>query len=313
MRGENGETYAKEKTGPSKERIKRAASFANTRRNNAEFAIAGKATKVFRAAMGNLRDGVTDRYLAGRINAWLYKGVRADQVHQWGERRLEVGDVSLLEGFELNRKLALDDLLPLNLSDCCDVSNSQVQVSMDGFRLRRADKDVPKAATHFRLVSAMLYVDFRKGTYTRDIKEGKLSAVGRKCSDEFVAEHGVAPLNGQIAFWLLGIEFYAMTDKGLVIVRGGALRCMKVVQGNEAAKQQGTEEGEVVVADRETLRPPGGRNGDQSVLLPQVFGEDHDGLPFDLSFNLFGIVLHEADIPDDGAQFGIERRSLYIE
>lgn len=49
------------------------------------------------------------------------------------------------------------------------------------------------------------------------------------------------------------------------------------------------------------------------MLLAHVFGKDDDELPFYPAFDLFGIVLYQADVFDHGAHFGVEGAALYIE
>lgn len=231
-KGDDGQVYVKEKSGPGERRMKKGDEFKNTRRNNAEWKTAARATKTFRLAMNNLMNGVVDRHLTGRITAWLLEGIRSDKVNHWGERRLEMGDPAILEGFEFNRKLSLDDLLPVNVGSSTTLTKSSVLIVMPGFRMRRGNKKIPVKATHFRVVSAMLTIDFRLNTYSRDIKTCEMTAIGRKSGQDFVTEHAIQPKPGQWCFWLMGMEFYQQQGDELILVRGGVMRCMRVIKGN---------------------------------------------------------------------------------
>lgn len=239
VKGEDNETYVKEKSGPRECRMKEGEEFAHSRLCNAEWKQAAQATRTFRLAMGDLKQGVEERRLAGRMNAWFLEAIRSDKVNDWGERRLQAGDLSLLEGFELNRKLALDDLLPVHLEDGIQVEDRTVRIVLPGFRLRRASKKIPEGATHFRVVSAMVYMDPDKKAFSRVVKTGELTAIGRKSGEDFVAEHAVRPAAGQLGFWLVGIEFCRLKGTEPVVVKGGVLRCIRVwgeMQGHEAPR-----------------------------------------------------------------------------
>ncbi|WP_276483270.1 hypothetical protein [Paraflavitalea pollutisoli] len=228
VRGEHGETYVKEKSGPRPCRLKDGEDFANSRRAAAEFKTSGKATRTFRYAMDRLLAGVEGRSLTGRINAWLLRAIQSDAVNEWGYRRVEAGDLTVLEGFEFNESLPLEELLPLNLRDRVPAGRDEARISVPGFRLRRADKNVPKLATHFRMVSAMIFVDFDKHTYSRAVRVGPMTAIGRKSGADFDFDHGIVPKPGELSFWLLGVEFVRQEGDKPVVVRGGAVRCMRV-------------------------------------------------------------------------------------
>ncbi|WP_276484047.1 hypothetical protein [Paraflavitalea pollutisoli] len=226
--GEDGETLVKSKSSPREWEMKHGERFQRSRLCNAEWQVATAATKTFRLAMCDLKSGVEERRLAGRMNGWLLQAIRSDVQHDWGERQLLSGDLSVLEGFEFNRKMPLDNLMPFNLDDRLQVGDGEAHVELPGFRLRRADKNVPTAATHFRVVSALLYVDFKQKKYSRAMHAGELTAIGRKSGKAFIAEHGVSLAPGQVGFWLLGIEFFMMQEGRLIPVKGGALKVMKV-------------------------------------------------------------------------------------
>ncbi|NII29355.1 hypothetical protein HB364_30020 [Pseudoflavitalea sp. X16] len=216
----------KEKGGPTKWQVKHLDSMANTRRNAAEWKRATAASKLTRLALGNLRHSVKNIKLSGRMIGRLLAVLKSDRIHDRGERVVASGDLSLLAGFEFNYKLSLDDALPLNIANCMAVQPGKVAVNIPAFRLRKK-KALPADATHYRLVSCILTIDFEKRTFRQDKQEGALQAMGRQSGSAFCIEQVVQPDNEQGCFWLMGIEFYKMVNEQPVLVKGGALRVME--------------------------------------------------------------------------------------
>jgi hypothetical protein len=216
----------KTKGGPSDWHMKNHENFKNARHNATEWKRATAGSRLLRAAIGNtLLNGVKNMRLSGRMNAPLLQVIKLDPVHDWGERMINTGNLSLLEGFELNHALSLEDALPLNVENCYTVDADKVLLEIPAFRLRKK-KGLPSQATHYRLVSCVLTVDFDQRCYHRDMQTGPLQAMGRKAGAAFNAEHALAASTAG-RFWLLGIEFYTMEKDGPSLVKGGALRIMQ--------------------------------------------------------------------------------------
>ena len=215
----------KEKSGPREWHVKNQDSFKNAHRNAAEWKQATAAAKLLRAAAGSLLNGVKNMRLSGRMNAPMLQAIQADPTHDWGEREIGRGDPSVLTGFEFNHNLSLDDALPLNVENCYTIAADRVSLQIPAFRLRKK-KGLPAKATHYRLVSAMLAVDFDTRRCVRDIQKSPLQAMGRKAGAAFCAQHVPATVTPG-SFWLLGIEFYTMEKGEPVLVKGGALRVMQ--------------------------------------------------------------------------------------
>jgi hypothetical protein len=173
--------------------------------------------------------------LSSRMNSPMSEAIKADRIHGWGERVISSGDLSVLSGFEFNHKLSLDDALPLNINNCVSVEAGKVSVDIPAFRLRKK-KNLPADATHYRLVSCLLTIDFDKRTYRQDIQESELQAMGRKAGTGFCIEQLAQPDNEQGCFWLMGIEFYKMKNDRPVLVKGGALRMMEWIKESSPAE-----------------------------------------------------------------------------
>ncbi|NII26935.1 hypothetical protein HB364_17730 [Pseudoflavitalea sp. X16] len=232
------------KGGPTAWQVKHLDSMANTRRNAAEWKRATAASQLMRRALVSLLPSVKNIRLNSRMNGPMLAALKADPIHDWGERVIAAGDLSVLSGFEFNHKLLLDDALPLNIENTYSIEAGKVMINIPAFRLRRK-KAIPAEATHYRLVSCVLTIDFEKRSYTCDQQAGSIQAMGRKAGEAFCLEQVVQPANEQGCFWLMGIEFYKLVNDKPKLVRGGALRIMQWIGETNSREVGKPEVGEV--------------------------------------------------------------------
>lgn len=287
--------HMKMKGGPTKWQIEHLDRFANTRHNAAEWKRVTAGSKLMRAAMGSLRLSVKNMRLSGRMNSRLLAVLQADPVHDKGERVLSSGDLSLISGFEFNHQLSLDDALPMNPEHCYSLEAGKVVVNIPAFRLRKK-KGLPADATHYRIVSGVITVDFDKKTYTHDNQVGELQAMGRTAGAAFCVEHREQPANEQGCLWLMGIEFYKMVNERPKLVKGGALRvmewigkaspteCVSVVPEGvveDLAAESLLIDGPVKVFEEVSMLAPAGLTveiADTAALLMEAFWETVDAV-----------------------------------
>src|ERR1035437_6729500 len=76
----------------SVEEIKGDPRFANTRRNNAEFASAAKSGKLMKTMVYGVPDDHTDNRLLPHLLSTMIKMLREDTTNTWGEREPVNGD-----------------------------------------------------------------------------------------------------------------------------------------------------------------------------------------------------------------------------
>jgi hypothetical protein len=216
----------KTKSSPTKWHMKHHKGFANARRNAAEFKRAGKGALLLRQALGKpLLKGFTTMRLNGRMMRPFVKAVKADPIHEWGERNLVAGDLSGLTGFEFNHTLPLDDALPLNVENHYTIEDGHIRLQLPAVRIRKKDA-LPETATHYRLVCCLLTLDFATGRYHRELQTSDHLPMGRKAGAAFCAAHTIAA-DTPGCCWLLGVEFYKIEDGHPTLLKGGALRVMQ--------------------------------------------------------------------------------------
>jgi hypothetical protein len=103
MRGVDG-IVVRRKGGPSREKIKTGASFANTRRTMSEFGGCSRHGSYVRMAMLQIRH-LSDYNFGSDINSVMRQVQLRDGTSEWGRRRITLSEhTRLLEGFSTVRK-----------------------------------------------------------------------------------------------------------------------------------------------------------------------------------------------------------------
>ncbi len=86
-----GEWLVRRAAGPSAETIATNPNYAVTRKNNTEFGMASKYSKLFRDALKPILHDQCDGDWVNRVNACFFKIIRMDDENPHGERLLKVG------------------------------------------------------------------------------------------------------------------------------------------------------------------------------------------------------------------------------
>lgn len=235
------------KPGPSREKVLTHANFRNTRRNAAEFKLAIQDARLLRHALGAALNGKTGSSLNGRMHGVFCKAARQDWASDWGCRRASKGATGMLRGFDFNKQLSLAHALPVPLLHELDVERGTCQVKVPAFMARKR-KGFPATATHFRIVSGVAMVDFIQEQYRQDVQWGALLPLSKQTPADSCFEHRLEPGAGKVMVQVLGMQFYKLVDGKEVLVKGSAVQVLEAVRveekGNEAMRQQSTEEGE---------------------------------------------------------------------
>lgn len=152
------------KYGPSAERIRTGHRYARTRENNAEFARAGKATKLMRLAFAPQLRSMSDNRVSGRLTRELLKVIKSDTHNARGERKVMDGDAGFLDGFEFNVHSALPKSFPVKFTPSIDSARGTASIEVPAFNPSRSVSP-PEGATHFRLMSTAAVINFTENKW----------------------------------------------------------------------------------------------------------------------------------------------------
>ncbi len=216
------------KGGVSGDRIANDPAFVRTRENGAEFGRAGKAGKLLRTSLRGLLQNASDSKLTSRLTTEMMKVVKADTTNVRGMRNVVDGDVELLHGFEFNIGGKLSTTLFAPYTASINRATGQVVVDVPSFVPANMIA-VPAGATHFKMVSAGVEVDFAAGSYVVDIKETAQLPIDTLPTAAINLESILTPASVHPLFLTLGIEFYQEVNTIKYPLKNGAFNALALV------------------------------------------------------------------------------------
>lgn len=153
---------ARAKGGVDGDRIKNDPKFRNTRFNGLEFGIGGRASKLFRLVWNPEITRAADNRVASRVTQLMVRILKTDPVSDYGERKVEFGDLSLLSGFEFNNAVPLDQAFKLPFTTTIDRVTGQASVQVPAHN-PQSDIAAPDGTTHYNIFAAAAAIDFATG------------------------------------------------------------------------------------------------------------------------------------------------------
>jgi hypothetical protein len=220
---------AREKTSINKERIANDPAFARTRENGAEFGRAGQAGKVLRTALRSLLLNTADSRMLSRLTREMMKVIQADAINDRGLRNVIDGEAELLEGFEFNVNSKLGTSLFAPFTTAINRVSGLLSISIPSF-VPVNMVAAPSGATHFKLVSAGVEIDFENKSYVVDVSNGgslQLSATGTAA---LTLDHQVTANSTKPLFLVFGIEFYQEVNGNQYSLKNGAFNALALVK-----------------------------------------------------------------------------------
>lgn len=220
---------AREKTSVNKERIANDPAFARTRENGAEFGRAGAAGKVLRTALRSLLLNTADSRMLSRLTREMMKVIQADAVNERGLRNVIDGEAALLEGFDFNANSKLSTSLFAPFTSTINRVSGELGVSIPPF-IPLNMLAAPSGATHFKLVSAGVEIDFENKTYVVAVADSGSLPINSAATAALNISHQVTANSTKPLFLVLGIEFYQEVNGNQYSLKNGAFNALSLVK-----------------------------------------------------------------------------------
>lgn len=157
----------------SAEKIATDPAYQRTRENNAEFSLAAKASKLLRTALRLQMQEAKDGRVVSRLTTLMLRIAKTDPVSKRGERNVTDGELALLNGFNFNISSDLDNTLKTEYSPVIDRVGGKLSVTIASFTPAK-QLLAPAGATHFKVISAGVELDFKNGTMVTASSESAL-------------------------------------------------------------------------------------------------------------------------------------------
>ena len=198
---------AREKTVVNVDKMKKSPSYARVLENNAHFAEAGKASKLFRSAFIGLVKTCADSRLTSRVTTRMLQVVNSDATSERGKRKVTKGDMQLLKDLELNVGLSFTNALHTPYTVAFDRATGLYTVTINrseqGF-----DASLTTGATHFRILAAVAELDFDNQTKISDLKASEDFEGSILSSESITLSPKVTPASTLPQILVLGVQFF---------------------------------------------------------------------------------------------------------
>ena len=225
---QDGQYFARMKGGVSGDRIKTDPNFVRVRENNAEFGRATKGSKVVLDAYKLLTKGVATRKTRSSMNKLMMIALHADATNARGERTLQNGDISVLNGFDINRNEHLGSTLILDYDVSIDRSGGTLGVSTADF-VPKDSLNWPEGATHVKFVAGGAELDFANGTFIRNIAESDIIPIDDSTATGLALDTTVTAASTLPLMLVFGVFFYQELNGVNYPLRNGQYNAVAIV------------------------------------------------------------------------------------
>jgi hypothetical protein len=222
---------ARQKGGVDAERIKNDPNFERTRENGAEFGRAGVASKLLRTALRALVVNASDSRMAGRLTREMVKVIQADTTNTRGLRNVIDGEAELLLGFEFNQNGKLNSTFFALYIAAIDRVTGALTINIPAF-IPGNMVAAPQGATHCKLTSAGVEVDFEAGVYVVNTSQSPEILLGPQNQAAVALANAVTAASTKPLFIAFGIEFYQQVNGQLYTLKNGAFNALSLVAVN---------------------------------------------------------------------------------
>jgi hypothetical protein len=223
----NGQYYARSKGGISAQRMRTDPAFARTRENQREFVTGVQAGKLLRKAMRQAVQRVRANSLSNRLTQAMNRILRTDTTHGRGQRTVQDGDLSLLEGLEVNRNATFDSTFFLPPTVSVDRAGGTATVDWPAHEPQR-DVSAQSESTHYVLYALCATVDFAQESFS-DSLELSTPLDLLSTSQAALSQSLTLPANTTLpVFILVGIEYLQELNGTYYPLRNGAYNALMI-------------------------------------------------------------------------------------
>jgi hypothetical protein len=220
---------AREKGGVSADKIANDPAFERTRENNAEFARAGKASKllknVFRPVIKNASDG----RMISRLTAQMFAVLRQDAINVRGERNVIDGEALLLQGFEFNAQGKLSTTIFAPYTITLDRVTGDVDLNIPAF-IPASMIAAPEGTTHFKLSLAAADIDFENETFKVESAQSAFLPWNNQSAAAIALSVQLPAASTHPLFAILDIEFVQDVNNIKYSLKNGAFNACAIVK-----------------------------------------------------------------------------------
>ncbi len=219
----------KERTTLNGAKIKSDPRFKRTRENMSEFTRAANAGKLLRNSITTLLKGATDHRSVSRLHGEMMRVVKADATSTRGQRNVLDGELELLKYFEFNLNAPLSTTFQADYSAAIDRVTGEATIDILGYVPEKLVV-IPEGATHFKLISGFVEIDFEARAKTLATFESAFIAWNNTAQPATSINMALAPASTHPLFLLLGIQFYQLVNGQQYPLINGSFNALQLIR-----------------------------------------------------------------------------------
>jgi hypothetical protein len=223
----------RKKSSISASRIAKDKCFQRTRQNNAEFSTAAKGTKLLRLTIDQLLRNAKDGRTANRLLSAMMKVVKSDMSSARGERNITDGDISQLENFECNINSSLLVIFKSAYETVVDRVSGTLRINIPAF-VPKKSVAMPEGATHFKLVTAGVEIDFENEAYNVSTSDSDMIECEKEQVNALTFSNSIPAGSAHTLFILMGVQFFNKVNGKFYPVQKRELNALCIVKTSNA-------------------------------------------------------------------------------
>jgi hypothetical protein len=200
------------------ERIRNDPAFARVRENNTDFGRCAFGVKVVRAAFIPLFADVADSHMTSRLTQALMNVIKSDPISAPGMRRLELGNVALVRGFEFNNATSLHRVVKASYQTEVNPRESTCTVTITPSAGKLVSGQA--GATHFRFLIGIAKIDFKTGAHTVEYMRAREMSVREDVHEPLVFTGRILPAGDGHLFVTLGVGYLQRIQEEFCVLPG---------------------------------------------------------------------------------------------
>lgn len=201
----DGKFIARRKGGVSRKRILTDPRYKRTRENLSEFSTAATAAKFLKNAFREIEIKSNGGKLHNRLYSMAMKVVKSDAVSVRGERKFELGDLTLLRGFEFSEKANLENVLKVQTT----IQEDEASLTVNIPQLVPSKYLIfSEGSKFYRLSLIRAAVDFVQQTYNTEIAATEPLPIDNLPAPAVSLSLPKPGIEGEKYFYALAIEFF---------------------------------------------------------------------------------------------------------
>jgi len=212
---------ARKKTSLDRNQVMNDPAFKGSRKAMSEFGRASSASKLLRKAFSQYTEAAKDHSTHYRCNTAMATVLRMDKSNTKGNRKVQLGDVRHLIGFQWNSLCYLNNVLRVQEQVTTNPGTGAMKVIIPSL-VPTTGLDVPSGATHFKVVLAGAALALETEKLKQKSQESGYLPINDSPTGQLALSVTVSTTDADLLCAGLGIQFFILSAGNYLPMKGNA-------------------------------------------------------------------------------------------